>query len=759
MDEILRDEVYNEEEEKKKPKEEDNDVVFVEEEQGAVGGEPRRQKPQMAIRGYWAGKRRVGRNEECGARGKVEEAKVKGEDVETEADNISGVKRKGSDKENPKDKARRLSSPRPMSVDTLEVEPGSSSASNTDQTAPMAELPSSPPSERDPIAASPALQLRTGEPEGREDQGGQDESGPARRYLNQQNTVHLIFPLEDVRVPVYLRRGFRPVHPFPFTGQVNQRHRNTVRRRLEMSWRLEAQNVQDATDRNVAALMQMRAYWYWENGWRISRVNGTWGYYGDSGDEDFVGHLNAESEITGPMREEAQRRLANLKRQEEELSNRGPVYTEDLCRLIWDNLQSIRRAYRQMGLNGAEQQEAGFRENSYRPVYANGPHGPVNVENFMPGRAPSAEENQDDQRVDLGPLPLQVEAHQAVNRRLDEELQQQDYLVRNCERMVQTANRMVAQAEELNLASARRRAAGELRAAVQRLEGQEDERERVRRAQTRARQAAARQGINCEEGGNRYQHADRDDNVPIVYARFRADQRPLSPPPRPNVVEARFRNDQGGQRRQEAGAVNWRNGARQNDGGQLFGVRGRGGNRGGRNGRKNRGGRRDQGRREGQEQREPRERSGARSEAGGDPWRTLQAQKAQNPAVFEWRRRVRVMELQMMESHPQREHIRRVLESEEEAAVADARALIRSQELTGAQTSFDISWPPSKAVTVKFGKPGRDRNEDTETDDTEDENNGRIYGAVPPPNCGFYRGRGGPRGGRGGQGGAQQLGY
>ena len=68
-----------------------------------------------------------------------------------------------------------------------------------------------------------------------------------------------------------------------------------------------------------------------------------------------------------------------------------------------------------------------------------------------------------------------------------------------------------------------------------------------------------------------------------------------------------------------------------------------------------------------------------------------------------------------------REHIRMVSENEEEAATANTRALIWSQELTGAQTSFNITWPPSRAITVKFSRPGRDLSKETKTDETEED--------------------------------------
>ena len=159
-----------------------------------------------------------------------------------------------------------------------------------------------------------------------------------------------------------------------------------------------------------------------------------------------------------------------------------------------------------------------------------------------------------------------------------------------------------------------------------------------------------------------------------------------------------------------------------------------------------------------QEPAEAREPRGPREHT--DTWRQLQAQKAALPALHEWRRRVRVAELQLMETHPQRDLIRRVIEGEEAIAVADAKALVRSQELTGAITSFDIAWPPSKSVTIKMGKRGRDLEVSSSDEDDQERPGGRYFGAIPPPNCGygkFGRGFRGGRGGRGGHGGAHNL--
>ena len=584
----------------------------------------------------------------------------------------------------------------------------------------------SPPSERDP--ASPALATdlapRTNETTnmeagqsgarpmdlGREEgEGREDEAltrtnrseGSARRYINQPVTVHLIMPIHDRIVPAHLRRGFRPDHPYPFTGQVMAVHEAQVRRGLELLWRQEAAGLSDATDRGVAAVMQMRALWMWENGWRLSRTDATWGYYGDSADEDFQGHLNAQSQVTGPLREEAERRLRSLRRSEEEMARegRGQVRCEWLARLIWDSLQTIRRAYRDLGLGEID---AWFRDNSHNPVHANGPHGLVNQVNNLPG---PSQQGGSEPMINLGPLPLQVEGHQAINRRLEENLDYRQYLEQQAERYVANANRILAIAQDANLEHARARAMDEIAVGQANLQRERARRIEAEEARDRARRAAVRQGV---------QLADVIGEVP--------------------------RQEGGGRGRGNRGG--WGRGRKN---------RGRRGNRGG-----NRGGSRERAQgNQGEGHRLPE----ARDEIRGDAWRIMLSQRANSPAMFEWRRRVRVMELQLLETHPERDHIRRVLESEEAAAVTDAKALIRSQELTGAHTMFDISWPLSKSVTVKFGKPGRDV-ADTESETDEEERKGRYYGAVPPPNCGFYRGFGGRgRGGRGGQGGANQVGF
>ena len=90
-----------------------------------------------------------------------------------------------------------------------------------------------------------------------------------------------------------------------------------------------------------------------------------------------------------------------------------------------------------------------------------------------------------------------------------------------------------------------------------------------------------------------------------------------------------------------------------------------------------------------------------------DQWLKLQQQKAQLPNLHKWRHRVRVLEHVLMDAHPDRDHIKRVLASEEAQAVTDAKALMRTQELTGTGAIMDIKWPPRNAIAMSVGRPGR----------------------------------------------------
>ena len=98
------------------------------------------------------------------------------------------------------------------------------------------------------------------------------------------------------------------------------------------------------------------------------------------------------------------------------------------------------------------------------------------------------------------------------------------------------------------------------------------------------------------------------------------------------------------------------------------------------------------------------------------------------------------MEIMMAEHHPLREHIRRVLDSEEARAQEDARALLRTQQLTGAQTTLNCSWPPEDNFRVYFGEPRREMFEEEDgfddpgSDTTDYESD--TPATPPPPYCG-----------------------
>ena len=702
----------------------------------------------MAIRGYWVG----GRGWRGRGSGRGGACRNPGQGEETMANEVNksqddpGKKRKCDHEEDEED--INPPSPKTMRTTSPQVKP-SSNAPEKGNTSGASEI-YSPPSERDNTADEASLLAPGARPEAPEGanevmelamevaaeighdprpgppgasatpaqaEGGAAaaEPGPARRYLNQQTTVHLIFPLDDVRVPPYLRRGFRPIHPYPFTGQVARANREEVRRTLELDWRAEAAGISDATDIGIAALMQIRALWYWEGGWRRSRFTGQWGFYGDSNDEDHQGYLNAESQVRGPLREEADRRILRMTREETELRRSGgPVMAETVARFIWDRLQLIRRAY---GNIGVPEMNNLFRFQGEWPLNATGANGPINTANNLPGPPPGGLQP-GQAMVQPEELPLHTAGRRAVARRLEAELNHQEYLVRQGQRMVDQSTRMLRHAADLNLEEARGRAEAELE---------------VGRANLRVAE------LNRERARHRLNNLERHPNAwrpePLREIREEAPLVPRAgPQPRLNGERGRARGKGKGRGgRGGRGRGNWHRGGDQDRTEQDRRPR-------------------DQEPAEAREPREPREHS--------DTWRQLQAQKVALPALHEWRRRVRVAELQLMETHPQRDLIRRVIEGEEAIAVADAKALVRSQELTGAVTSFDIAWPPSKSVTIKMGKRGRDLEVSSSDEDDQERPGGRYFGAIPPPNCGygkFGRGFRGGRGGRGGHGGAHNL--
>ena len=66
--------------------------------------------------------------------------------------------------------------------------------------------------------------------------------------------------------------------------------------------------------------------------------------------------------------------------------------------------------------------------------------------------------------------------------------------------------------------------------------------------------------------------------------------------------------------------------------------------------------------------------------------------------------------------------------------VEDAKALLRTKELTGAGALLDVEWPPRNEVHLMMGRPSRDipGMELTEESDTSDEEDPR---GNPPPYC------------------------
>ena len=663
----------------------------------------------MAIRGYWAGKRgRGGRGRMGGAN------RIPDQSTPVEADSSKGKKRKGSHDNDgsPDFKTRRTASPScpPASPEIY-----------------------SPPSERD-TEADTTTEARPAVPEGA-DRNVAMEQGPevdlvrerpverrntARLYINQPNTVHLIFPLDpDSQPPSWLRRGYRPDFPYPFTGAVARADREVVRRALERDWRQEAAQVDDATDVGVAALFQMRTFWLWENGWRRSRFSGNWGFYGSGDDEDHQGRLNAETQMRGEERQRAQRRLDSLRRAERELLiDPRPVTCEAMTRLIWDRLQLIRRAFATLSQDDREhlfQFDGQWVRNDIaeRQIIVRNPAPGIRPRSPATQSRPTTPQPQPQPQLQNS-VGIPARGPDMEARRLEHQRDFQEILAEQAQGVVDNVNRILQQAEELNLPAVGERARAEMEVAQENLR-----RRREDMGVMQARYDARRAEVNLQREQQRREEL-----------RNRQKQNQALETPNPG-----------------AGLQAWRGrGRRERGRGRPLQTARRGGGRG-----------------HFDERRMPERRADnevRRQPEHNDPWRMIQAQKAAMPAIHDWRHRMRVAELQMLETHPQREHIRRVLESEEAAAAADAKALVRSQELTGAATSFDISWPPSKSVTVKFGKPGRDLEIDTESEEDEERPRGRYYGAVPPPNCGYgkYRGHRGNRRGRGGQGGANMLG-
>ena len=493
-----------------------------------------------AKRGYWVG-------------GAPRQSTAESSETRT-----GGTKRKGSqgdpdDPRFPEAKTLRMDSPTPMDV----ANPSSSSSSDSEAEAELLHLPPSPP-EALPIG------LHT-------------------------DMVHLIFPLGDVRVPVPLRTGFRPIHPYPFTGEVSGEDRERVRAALELTWVEEAARQRNPTVGSVSIMLQLRASWRWEQGWRLSRFSGEWIFMGDRDSEGFEGRLQREQEDRSQLRGVALRRLALMVR-EEELE--APVDSELAIRRMRTRLREL-RAQNGPGVRGI----------------AEGAINTMNVARFADRRG---EDGRD--RAATGPAVPQPGLGGQVTDRPQPQMM-----------------------------------------------------------------PAAADGARA---------------APAARPRGRGGSRPFPAWP-------------------------W--------------SRGRGGysNRGQRRGHK-RG-----------------TKSARRGVIPQDPWLELLGIMARHPEVFEWLHRVRTTQHLLMAAHPNRDHIRRVVESEERRSVELAGSLLRGQEVTGAATILDISWPPTNNTTILMGRPGIFMPGAELTDESDEET---IQ--PPTPYCGPRgRGRGGYRGGRGGRGG------
>ena len=749
-------------------------------------------KRQWARRGYWAGRSR-GR---CSGRGGFNNNNGRGacRNLGTEEGmaGTSGVKRKAEkdgdeDSDEMPDKTRRISSPRLMSVDSPELQ-----RPVLDD---VEENVASPPSERDP-PPTPRRPMETRNqellhevrpeaPEGADqaDQmelpriGGERRPGPpvllpghAHTYIAQPNAVHLVFPTDPANVvPDYMSRGFRPSPPYPFTGHVAPLDRPTVRRTLERAFREEAALLDDSSDIGVTAVMQFRANFLWELGFRRSRFSGNWMYFGDNTAQDYQAYLNAETEVRGRERSEARKRFGRLQGVIGSLAR--PRLCEEVARVIWDHLQLVRRAL--LHLHGGrlpprDQLDDLFRSHIPWIVNANGANGLVNPVTYMPGPAPGDNAPYPPElMIRPEPLPLQHFQGQHDDETLRIRANDAEHamgLENEARRVLHRAQEMLRGVEELRLPRATERARREVEEA--RLNLNQAEADRIRAQFLHDRRA--------RQVGQQPKYQEMDENV---MGGGEAEQdRGRGQDPEPDQGD-------GGRDRGQAPLFRPRNDGQhqgRNAMGRGAAMRGRGRRGQGRGGRGGRGGHNGAGNRNDNRNGNNRKEIGGGGEnvvraamGRADNWIRLQGQKALLPALHAWRRRVRVAELQLMETHPERDHIRRVLESEEAAAVAEAQALIRSEELTGIVVTPNINWPlPNakeraelknatgflKADALPFPRMEKRRRRDS---DEEDSDEGSFYNAVPPPNCGYDRNNGwrGRRGGRGGQGGAQQLGY
>ena len=146
----------------------------------------------------------------------------------------------------------------------------------------------------------------------------------------------------------------------------------------------------------------------------------------------------------------------------------------------------------------------------------------------------------------------------------------------------------------------------------------------------------------------------------------------------------------------------------------------------------------------------------AKREPPRDPWQEVLTVMAANPELFEWLHRLRTTQYMLTMAHPNREHISRVIQSEETRSRELAESLLRGQEITGVATLLNITWPPVRETTTVLGRPGLFiPGAEFYMEDVDDQDQDEDYLPPPPRHCRPRRGRGGrgPRGGRGGRGG------
>ena len=149
---------------------------------------------------------------------------------------------------------------------------------------------------------------------------------------------------------------------------------------------------------------------------------------------------------------------------------------------------------------------------------------------------------------------------------------------------------------------------------------------------------------------------------------------------------------------------------------------------------------------------------GRRSRNIKDPWLQMMQVRSENPALMKWLHRWRVQQELLMSNHHQRDHITRVVESEEQRVRDDAKAISRYRHIAGMMTKLDICWPPMDEVTVTMESNYDPYDEDTE-DEEERENRreARRIRTPPPPYCGRRSPSRDRNDRRGGDGGGQRV--